>query len=388
MPQYPTLPVLATFAVVALAPRLTAADYFVYYGTADGGAGNGISLGHFDSTTGVLTQPTLAAQAEGPSFFTLAADGKHLYSCFEKSGKIAAYEIDPATGALKLLNTTDSVGAGPCFISLDKTGHFGFVANYDGGSMAMFTLKPDGSIDRVSGTKFSGKGPDASRQEGPHAHCIITDPTNKFVLCTDLGTDKIYINKFDDQRGALTVSANSFGKVAPGAGPRHLLFNPNGKVLYCINEMGGTITCFNWDSTYGTMKEFQTIPTLPADFKGANKNAELAISADAKFLYASTRGHDTIVVYAIDSKTGGLSPVQDAPAGGKFPRYFSFDPTGKWLIVGHQDSNTVAVFSVDAKTGKITQKGDAIPAHGPICMQYLAAPVAATAADRTPAKAP
>jgi len=366
-------PAASSTPATPAAPAKTS-DYFVFYGTADGGADHGISLGHFNADTGVLTTPTLAAQAEGPSFFTLSADGKHLYSCYEKAGKVAAYEIDPATRALKLLNIVSSGGAGPCHISLDKTGHYALVANYDSGSLAVIAIKADGSLgDQTGADQHTGKGPDASRQDGPHAHCIITDPTNKFVLCTDLGTDKITIYKFDDKTGKISVNDPAFATVKPGAGPRHLLFNPNGKVLYCITEMGATVNSFNWDSAKGALTEFQSISTLPADFKDFNKDAELAISPNGKFLYASARGHDAIAVFAIDPATSGLSLVQDASAGGKTPRYFSFDPSGKWMIVGHQDSNTVAVFSVDDKTGKLTQKGAAIAAPGPICMQYLPA---------------
>jgi 6-phosphogluconolactonase len=355
-------------------PRLAAADYFVYYGTGNGGADNGISLGHFDTVTGLLTKPVLAAQAEGPSFFVLSADHKHLYSCLEKAGKIGAYEIDAKTGALKLLNTLPSGGAGPCFISLDKTGHYALVANYDSGSMAVFSIKADGSLGEQTGAdQHTGKGVDASRQEGPHAHCIITDPTNHFALCTDLGNDKIYIYKFDEKTGKISANDPAFVTVKAGLGPRHLLFNPNGKVLYCITEMGATVLSFNWDATNGTLTQFQSVPTLPADFKIFNKDAELMISPNGQFLYASTRGHDTIVVFAIDPKTSGLSQVQDAPSVGQYPRYFAFDPSGKWIIATNESSNTVVDFSVDEQTGKLTPLSSQF-APAPNCMVFLPAP--------------
>jgi len=363
---------LAAIAIAATLPRLSAADYFVYYGTADGGPTNGISLGHFDSDTGVLTKPVLAAQAEGPSFFTLSSDGKFLYSCYEKTDKVAAYAVDGATGALKLLNVVASGGSGPCHISLDPTGRFAMVANYNSGSVAVFMIQPDGTLGAQTGAdQHTGKGPDKDRQDGPHAHCVITDPADHFVLCTDLGNDKIYIYQFDAITGKITPNTPAFATVKPGEGPRHLIFSPNGKVLYCITEMGGTVTAFNWDGAKGTLKAFQDISTLPADFKAFNKDAEIFFSPNGKFLYASARGHDAIAVFAVDATTGALSLVQDAPAGGKTPRYFSFDPSGKWIICGHQDSNTAVVFSVDAATGKMTQHGDPIAAEGPICLRYL-----------------
>ena len=375
MPHHPTPSAwfrLAAIAIAATLPRLNAADYYVYYGTAEGGASKGISLGHFNSDTGVLTKPVLAAEADGPSFFTLSSDGKFLYSCYENASKVAAYAIDGATGALKLLNVVGSGGSGPCHISLDQTGKYALVANYNSGQVAVLAIRPDGSLGAQTGAdQHTGTGPDKTRQEGPHAHCIIVDPSNKFVLSTDLGNDKIYVYKFDANTGKITPNTPAFGMVKPGEGPRHLLFSPNGKVLYCITEMGATVTAFNWDGKTGTLTAFQDISTLPANFKDFNKDAELALSPNGKFLYASARGHDALAVFAIDAKTGALSLVQDAPAGGKTPRYFSFDPTGKWIICGHQDSNTAVVFSYDAATGKLTQHGDPIAATSPICMRYL-----------------
>ncbi len=383
MPYYPTsmaLLGLAAIAIAASTPRLKAADYFVFYGTANSGPDSGISLGRFNSDTGVLTKPVLAAQAGGPSYFVMSADGKHLYSGWETAGQVAAYEINAQTGALKLLNNVTCGGKGPCHISLDRTGRFALVANYDSGSVAVFAIKPDGSLGEQTGfDQHAGKGVDPDRQEGPHAHCVITDPADKFVLCTDLGVDKIYIYKFDAVTGKITPNTPAFGTVKPGSGPRHIMFSPNGKVLYCINEMGGTITAFNWDASAGSLTEFQTISTLPADFKAFNKDAELAFHPNGKFLYASARGHDAIAVFAIDPKTSMLSLVQDMPVGGKTPRYFGFDPTGQWIVAGHQDSNSAAVFRVDANTGKLTQQGDPIAAPGPICMLFLPVPPASAA---------
>jgi 6-phosphogluconolactonase len=357
------------------APAPAATDYFIYYGTSNGGAGNGLSVGRFNAATGVLSAPTLAAQAEGPSFFVVAADGKHLYSCWENADKIAAYEIDPATGALKFLNSVASGGSGPCHISLDATGHYALVANYNSGSVAAFQIQPDFSLGAQTGAdQHHGKSVDPARQEGPHAHCVITDPSNKFALCTDLGTDQIFVYKFDAATGSLTPNTPAFGTVKPGSGPRHLRFSPDGKVLYCINEMGGSITAFNWDGASGTMTEFQTISTLPADFTAFNKDAEMAIDPSGKFLYASARGHDSIAVFAIDPKTDGLSLVQDISSGGKTPRFIGFDPSGKWLLAGNQDNNAVAVFSLDAKTGKLAQQGQPLTAPAPICLGFIPAP--------------
>ncbi len=371
MSSHPASSLLALAATLSLLTplRSAAAQFDVFYGSPNDGAGNGISIGRFDSTTGTLTSPHLAVEAAGPSFFIIAPDGKHLYACLEKAAKVAAYEISPTDHALKLLNTQPSGGAGPCHISLDQTGRFALVANYDAGSVSVLPISADGSLGASTGfDQQAGTGPDKDRQEGPHAHGIITDPSNRFALCCDLGNDRVYVYHFDAKTGKLTPNDPAWGVVSPGSGPRHPIFSKDGKVLYVINEMGATVTAFNWDPAKGTLTEFQTVKTLPANFTAFNKDAEIKLDPSGKFLYASSRGHDCIAVYSID-KTGGLSQIQDVDNRGKTPRYFSFDPTGHWVISGSQDSNTVAVFRADS--GMLTPVGDPVAAPAPICMQFL-----------------
>jgi len=362
-----------------------ATQFFAYYGTSASGPGKGISLGRFDSVSGVLSAPVFAAQAEGPSFLVLSADGRFLYACHEPTAEIAAYAVDRATGALRLLNKLPAGGADPCHISLDRTGRFALVANYTGGSVAVFSIRPDGSLgERTAFDQHTGKGPHAN-QDSPHAHAILTDPTNRFALCADLGNDRIYIYRFDERIGALaplygngpaTVPSPPYVTLAPGAGPRHLVFSPDGKFVYVTNELNATITGFYWkaDAEGGQasdlLSEFQTISNLPADFTGPNSNAELATSPDGKFLYASNRGHDAIAVFAIHP-TGYLMPAQDVSTRGKTPRFFTFDPTGAWVIAQNQNSNNVAVFRADTATGKLTPAGDLYPAPAPDCMVFL-----------------
>ena len=373
MSSHPKRFLLALSATLSLlaAPRSSAALFDVFYGSPNDGAGNGISVGTFDSITGTLTAPHLAVEAAGPSFFVIAPDGQHLYACLEKAAQIAAYAISPSDHSLKLLNTQPSGGAGPCHISLDQTGRFALVANYDAGSVSVLPIQADGSLGASTGfDQQAGTGPDKTRQEGPHAHGIITDPSNKYALCCDLGNDHVYVYHFDAATGKLTPNDPAFGVVAPGSGPRHPLFSKDGKVVYVINEMGATVTAFNWNADKGTLTEFQTIKTLPPSFTAFNKDAEIKLDPTGKFLYASARGHDCIAVFAIDS-TGKLAQVQDVDNRGKTPRYFSFDPTGRWVISGSQDSNTVAVFRAEA--GRLTPVGEPVAAPAPICMQYLPA---------------
>jgi 6-phosphogluconolactonase len=354
-------------------PSAPKQEYFVFYGSPNSGRTDGISLGRFDAGSGKLTPPALAAQAGGPSFVTLAPDGKHLYACFESSNEVGAYAIDAASGALRLLNVQPSGGDGPCHISLDRGGKFALVANYNGGSVAVFPVMANGTLGpRTAFDQHTGKGPNADRQEGPHAHSIITDPANRFALCADLGNDTVHIYRFDARTGTLAPHATA--RLTPGAGPRHVLFSPNGKALFCLNELDGTLTTFDWDAEKGALANPTTVRNLPADFTAFNKNAELQLHPNGKFLYASARGHDAIAVFAVDATTSRLTLVQDAPTGGKTPRFFGFDPTGKWILCGNQDSNTVTVFKVDTATGKLTPTGEPVPAPAPICMVFFPVP--------------
>jgi 6-phosphogluconolactonase len=375
------LPVLASAAMILLpglaraAAPAVAKEFYVYYGSPLGGLGNGIASGRFDAATGKLTPPALLAQAEGPSFLALAADGRHLYACFEGSNEVGAYAVDAATGALRPLNIQPAGGGGPCHISLDRTGRFALVANYGGGSVAVFPVGANGALgSRTAFDQHTGGGPNRDRQEGPHAHGIITDPSNRFALCADLGNDTIHLYRFDARAG--TLAPHAAVKLAPGAGPRHLLFSPNGRALFCLNELDGTLTTFDWDSDKGALTKPEVTRNLPAGFTAFNKNAELQLHPNGRFLYASARGHDAIAVFAIDAATSRLSLVQDVPTGGKSPRFFTFDPTGQWVICGNQDSNTVTVFRAEAATGRLTAVGEPVTATAPISMVFVPVPAA------------
>ena len=352
-------------------------EFFVFYGVSDQGAGVGISLGRFNSTTGRLTTPALATEAAGPSFFTLSADGRFLYACHEPAGEVAAYTLDRATGALRLLNKLPSGGADPCHISLDRTGRFALVANYTGGSVAVFSIRPDGSLgERTAFDQHHGSGPHPNQQSA-HSHAMLTDPTNRFALCADLGTDKIYIYRFDEKTGALTPNDPAFGVLAPGSGPRHLVFSQDGKIVYVTNELNATVTALRWDGARGALTEFQTIGNLPAGLSAAGtSNAEIALHPNGKFLYTSNRGQDRITVFAIDPASARLASVQDVSTRGQKPRFFGFDPTGQWLLANNQTSGTVALFKVDATNGQLTPTGDLLAAPHPDCMVFLPLPPA------------
>lgn len=343
----------------------------VYIATQDP-ARMGITVAEFDTETGVLSAPKMAIETRDPAHFTMSPDGKHLYVCNTGTpGGVSAFAIENR-GALRLLNYRESSGRGPSYVSLDHSGRFVLDANYGGGFVEVYSLAKDGSLDRQTALKIhSGSSAHPQRQNKPYAHWFRTDPSNQFGLVADLGTDQVVIYKFDASTGTLSAHDPAFTKVAPGMGPRHLAFHPNGKWTYAIAELANEVMAFNWDSTKGTLTQFQSVKTLAESFTGVSTAAEIAVHANGKFLYASNRGEDSLVVYAIDAKSGELSLRQRVPSGGKTPRYFAFDRANQWLLVSNQESGNVAVFSVDPKTGELAARDTPVPLVKPMALAVL-----------------
>ncbi len=375
MPKFPPLlPLLALAAVLASA--LPAADCLVYFGSHRSGPGIGFSLAHFDTDTGVLTVPKFLREAWEPAFFVIDRAGRHLYTCNSgKPGTVSVYAIDRATGGLTLLNQMPAGGEDPSYITLDQTERFVLVANYEGGNIAAFALTPDGRIgERTALVQHLGRSVNPKRQTHAYAHSIIVDPTNRFALVADLGLDRLFVYRFDARTGALTPNDPPYAVVAPGSGPRHVVFHPNGRWVYLVNEMGCTVNGFNWDSATGALAEFQTISTLPADFHGVSNCAEILVHPNGKFLYASNRGHDSLVIFAINAANGRLTPVDYVPTQGRMPRNFAFDPSGRWILVTNHGSDNALVLGVDASTGRLTPAGPPVPVPYPFCERFLPAP--------------
>jgi 6-phosphogluconolactonase len=350
-----------------------AANLWVYFGTQSHDAGAGISDANFDTDTGALTKPRLVIPADGPSFFALAPDGKHLYTTnYTGDGGASAYQLDPGTGALTLINRLSGGGAGSSHISLDNNGHFALVANFAVGHVAVFPIKPDGGLgDHVAFDKNPGSSINPTRQKATYPHCMMADPTNRFVLVPDLGLDKLLVYRFNDKDGTLTANVPPAALVTPGSGPRHVRFHPNGKWVYLITEMGSSIIAFDWDSAQGTLKQFQSVSTLPQGFAATSTAAEIEIHPNGKFLYGSNRGDDSIVIFAIDQSTGKLTLVDRVSSQGKTPRDFAVDPTGKWMLCTNQDSNTAIVFKIDSETGKLAPAGKPIDVPAPCGLCYV-----------------
>jgi 6-phosphogluconolactonase len=319
----------------------------------------GILTAELDLTTGALSVPKFIQDSKDPSHFEITPQGTHLYMCNSGTpGGVSAYAVDPKSGALRFLNHIESKGRGPSYVSVDASGRFVLDANYGGGYVEVLSLNPDGSLKaQTAFVQHTGSSVHA-RQNKPYAHWFRTDPTGKFALAMDLGTDQVVIYRLDTATGKLTPNDPAFATVTPGSGPRHLAYHPNGKWMYGIQELSSEVVAFHWDAGKGVLTPFQTVKTLAESFTGASTAAEIRVRADGRFLYASNRGEDSVVVYAIDAGTGALTFKQRVSTGGKTPRYFTFDPTNQWFVVSNQEGGNLAVFRVDAKTGELSPTGN------------------------------
>jgi 6-phosphogluconolactonase len=383
----PTLtPLLALFLLAMVAAAATPAEhhgtYLFYVGTytEEGSKSKGIYAYRYDAKTAQITPLGLAAETTNPSWVTLHPNGRFLYAVNgvgnykgPNSGGISAFSVDHATGKLTFLNELPTRGADPCYVAVDKTGKYVLVANYTGGSIAVFPILKDGSLGEVSAfVQHTGHGPNPQRQEGPHAHSIDLSPDNRFALVDDLGLDELLVYKFDSAKGMLTPNDPPFAKVDPGAGPRHFALHPNGKFAYVIAEMGHTVTASSYDPARGALQPLQTVSTLPKDFEGRNDDAEIRVHPSGKFLYASNRGDDSIAIYAIDKSKGTLTQVGVVHTQGKEPRSFEIDPTGMLLFAANQKSDNIVVFRIDAKTGHLTPTGQVLEVASPVCVKFVA----------------
>jgi 6-phosphogluconolactonase len=351
---------------------------FVYIGTYTEHGSRGIYVCEFDPLTGRLASPVLAAETSQPSFLAVSSDRKFLYAINEidkfngqPTGAVSAFSLDSATRKLTPLNQVSSRDPGPAHIVLDRAGHFVLVANYDGGSVAVFRLLPDGQISESTAfVRHKGSSVNRERQEGPHAHAITMSPDNRFAIVADLGLDQLLVYPFDASDGML--GQPHIVKTDPGVGPRHLVFSSNGKLVYVINELSSTITVYSYASRDGAMTPLQTISSLPGGFAGSNTAAEVVLHPSGKFLYASNRGDEnSIAVFSVDPKKGTLTPLEYVSTAGKMPRSFAIDPSGEWLLVANQESNTVVTFRIDRESGRLTPTGQFIEVNSPAMVDFV-----------------
>lgn len=342
---------------------------YLLVGTYTTGKSTGMYVYDFDRKDGSV-KIIDSVQTKNPSYLTVAPNEKFVYAVNETSkGHVSAFAFDNKTGHLRFLNQQSSMGDDPCYVIVDKTGRWVIVANYSSGTFAVFPIRSDGSLgEAVSSVKHHGHGVNPERQEGPHVHSTVLSPDNKYLFVQDLGLDKIIEYSFNDKTG--TVTAKDSVKLKGGSGPRHFIFHSNGKWAYLVQEMGGTVTTFYYQN--GNLKNIQTISTVPHHYKPFFTGADIHISNDGKFLYASNRdSSNTIVIYKIDPQTGKLSVVGYQSTLGKTPRNFSFDPSGNYLLVANQNSDDIVIFKVNHQTGLLTNTEKRIDVGNPVCIKWV-----------------
>lgn len=362
--------------------------YWLFVGTytrkeghVDGQA-DGLYWYELDTVTKKITIIDTFKDIINPSYITISPDKQYIYAVSEinsdsvsRHGQVYALSINTSAQKLEFINKQSSKGDYPCYISTDHNGDIAMVANYGTGNIAIFPINEDGSLDSATSVmQHDGKGPDASRQNGPHAHMIVTDPDNNFLLSNDLGTDEIYSYPVDYQLLVLTKQRVA-AQTHPGAGPRHLIFHPSKKNAYVINELNGTIEAFHYFDTLGKLERFQTISTVAEGENGENAScADIHITPNGAFLYASNRGDfNNIAMYKVSEEDGSLSLVGHQSVKGKTPRNFLISPDGKFLLVANQDSNNIVYFKINQKTGALIDPNIEMEVPTPVCLKMIPA---------------
>jgi 6-phosphogluconolactonase len=350
---------------------------YLLIGTYTKKQSEGIYVYTFNTASGALKYVSTAKGVDNPSYLVIAPDKKHVYSVnevgAERTGGVSAFELDHSTGQLQFVNKQPAGGDGPCYINTDGDGTHVLVGNYASGSLSVLPVQSDGKLGAPLQTiQHTGSSVNKDRQEKPHVHCVEFSPDHQFLYVPDLGIDKVGIYKYDPSSPLLLQEANpSYAALPPGSGPRHITFHPNGTWAYLIHELDGKITAFRYDS--GKLTPFQTVSTLPEAFKGVVSGADIHVSPDGKFLYASNRGTlNNIVYYAIDAKTGRLQRKGQQSTKGKTPRNFMIDPSGNFLLAANQDTDNIVVFKRNRVTGALKPTGGEINISMPVCLKMVA----------------
>jgi 6-phosphogluconolactonase len=367
------IPRAAAF-LIALAASLSAVPVFIGTNTGGDTGSKGIYLADFNLETGVLSAPQLAAEYQNPGFLALhptkpvlLAVGTPNKPFADGTDAVAAFAIAP-DHSLKFLGEATTGGKGACHLAVDPAGRTVAVANYGDGSISTVRLDDNGVPEKtVSVITNQGAGPNKSRQNGPHAHGVYFDKAGTRLFVPDLGLDRVWVYPFDPATSQLGAPLPPLA-TAPGAGPRHMAFSADGKNAYVINELDNTVLTAAFDE--GALKPLGTAPTLPQTFTGTNTTAEVEVSHDDRFVYASNRGHDTIAVFWRNEQSGALTFRQHAPCGGKTPRHFKIAPGGKWLLCAHMESHTISVLPIDLEAGTLSTPSCTVPSPSPICILF------------------
>lgn len=367
---------IITFFVAFSVSAKAQQQHYLITGTYTTGKSEGIYVFQFNSDNGFAKQIG-SIKISNPSFVAVSPDEKFVYSVEEdaakngKEGEITAFSFNKETGKLSFLNRKPTGGDHPCYVSIDKTGRWVVAGNYTSGSLSLMPVLADGSLGTATTIiKHQGLGPNKARQVSPHVHCTYFSPDNRFLFVPDLGIDKVMIYAFDETTGKLTAAKQPFAESVPGSGPRHINFHPSNKYAYLMQELSGTITSFKYKN--GKIKSRQIISSMPAGDTSFAGSADIHVSPDGKFLYASNRAEsNTIGIFSINQKNGKLSLIGHQSTLGKTPRNFNFDPTGNFLLVANQNSDAIVIFKIDKQTGLLTDTHNRIDVGKPVCLKWI-----------------
>lgn len=347
----------------------------LYLGTyTDAGTSRGIYRATFDRATGTLSACRLVAETPNPSFLAFSPDLATLYAVNESPAAVRAFAVH-SDGELHPLGPVDKRVVGPCDLAVDRAGGLLAVAEYTGGAVSTFALAADGALAApTSRHAHAGRSSHPTRQEAPHAHGVTFAPDGRFLAVPDLGTDEVRIYLVDRAGRTVRPHPSATLPIAPGSGPRHAQFSPDGRHLYVLNELSSTITVAEFAAASGQTRTVATVPTLPAPFHGPSTTAEIVVDPTGLRVYASNRGHDSIAVFSRDPGTGRLALGQTVATGGRTPRHFALAPGGEWLLVGNQESDTVSIFRVDPASGHLSAHGAPVAAPRPVCLRFRSHP--------------
>ena len=366
---------ITSFSLSVMAQTSKEGNYYLLVGTyTNEQKTNGIHVYTFNTGSGDFEERSKVTNITNPSFLAVSKDKKNVYAVSEGGqGKgLNAFSFDIKTGKLELLNTGSAGGNGPCYVSVDDKKQWVFAGNYGGGSLSATKLNADGSLSQTTQViQHEGSSVNKSRQDKPHVHAVVLSPDDRFLMVPDLGTDKVNVYSFDPSKAnPLAPATPAFATANAGGGPRHLTFHPNGKYAYLVLEMEGAVAAFDFKN--GSLKAKQTITMLAPGFSGKVGAADIHVSPDGKFLYASNRGEaNEIVVYAIDKK-GALTYAGRQSSAIDTPRNFAIDPTGNFVLVGNQNGNDIAIFKRDKNTGLLSDTNKRIQVDKPVCLKFVA----------------
>lgn len=334
----------------------------MYAGTTPARGSKGIYVLQFDRGQQKLTELQTVTEKKNPNFLAVSPNKKYLYAIYSEgitkddpNGTVMSFKIDPATGFLTKLNEQSTEGRGPAHVSIDPKARFAYVANYGAGNFAVYPINKEGSLGKAMKViQFDGSGANAELQKHPFVHSVIPSLNGKFIYVSALGLDKIMIYKVG-KKGKLTPAKMPFEKSPPGSGPRHFAFHPSGKFAYSVEEITASVTSFRVDKSTGGLTPMEHFNMVPEDYIGASTSgADIHLSPDGKFLYASVRGLQRIAIYSINPETGKLTFVTREDTHGDHPRNFCMDRRGEYVFVANMNSDNIVIFKRDPMNGKLT----------------------------------